>query len=97
MGFGGRVGRLGKPPPRSLGEQRIYTSLVDEHHYNTKNSTESELPSFASYLGVWLERNDRVFNRRESSVLTLMAKLKGKVSLWIAAGAKEMAGLATRV
>lgn len=46
---------------------------------------------------IWLERNSRVFNRRESLVPTVMAKLKSEVSLWMAAGAKESAGLTARV
>jgi hypothetical protein len=40
---------------------------------------------------VWLERNDRVFNRREALIPTIVAKIKSEISAWVAAGAKDLA------
>jgi hypothetical protein len=37
---------------------------------------------------IWLERNARVFNRVESSALTVFTKIKSETSTWILAGAK---------
>jgi hypothetical protein len=48
-------------------------------------------------MGDLLERNNRVFNRQESSVPSLMAKIKNEASAWIAVGAMGPAALTTRV
>jgi hypothetical protein len=40
---------------------------------------------------VWKERNDRVFNRRETAPASLLAKIKSEASAWMAAGAKDLA------
>jgi hypothetical protein len=42
---------------------------------------------------IWLESNAKIFNRRESSVPTIVGKIKNEVSAWIAAGAKGLATL----
>jgi hypothetical protein len=46
---------------------------------------------------IWLERNARIFNRAESSVLTIFAKVKSEASSWIVAGAKQLAALTAHV
>jgi hypothetical protein len=46
---------------------------------------------------IWLERNARVFNRVESSVPTVLAKIKSETLAWIVAGAKGLAALTARV
>jgi hypothetical protein len=46
---------------------------------------------------IWLERNARVFNRVESSVPTVLAKIKSETSAWIVARAKGLAALTARV
>jgi hypothetical protein len=52
MGFGGRMDWLGEPPPGPMGQQRICASLVNEHHYNTRDPMESDtFSSFAGDLG----------------------------------------------
>ena len=43
---------------------------------------------------LWNERNARIFNRKESSFISVMARLiKEDVSAWIAAGARPLAAL----
>lgn len=37
---------------------------------------------------IWKERNNRIFDRRESSVLSLVNIIKAEASLWVVAGAK---------
>jgi hypothetical protein len=44
---------------------------------------------------LWLERNARVFDRFESSVPTVVAKIKSEVTTQI--GAKGLAGLSVHV
>jgi hypothetical protein len=46
---------------------------------------------------IWLERNDRVFNQHQSSIPTIMAKIKSEALAWIAAGAKGFATLTARL
>jgi hypothetical protein len=43
------------------------------------------------------ERNDRVFNRKETSAPSTMARIKNKASTWIATGAKDLAVLLVRM
>jgi len=45
---------------------------------------------------IWKEQNDRIFNHHESSIPTIMAKIKNEASIWIAAGAKGLAALLVR-
>jgi hypothetical protein len=45
---------------------------------------------------IWKERNNRIFDRRGASVPSFVNRIKGEVSLWIAAGAKDLAGLLAR-
>ena len=46
---------------------------------------------------LWNERNARIFNRKESSFISVMARLiKEDVSAWIAAGARPLAALIVR-
>jgi hypothetical protein len=45
---------------------------------------------------IWKERNDRIFNHRESSVATTLAKIRSESSIWIVAGAKGLATLLVR-
>jgi hypothetical protein len=70
----------------------------------TNITTRSELPRDASRSltllvtwELWKECNAGTFDRRESSVPSLMAKIKGEVSLWILAGAKGLAQIVARV
>jgi hypothetical protein len=42
------------------------------------------------------ERNDKVFNRHEPSVLIVLAKIRSEALIWIAAGAKGLASLLAR-
>jgi hypothetical protein len=46
---------------------------------------------------IWKERNNRIFDRREASVPSFVNRIKAEASLWIAAGAKDLAGLLARV
>jgi hypothetical protein len=46
---------------------------------------------------LWLERNARVFDSFESSVPTVVAKIKSEVTTWIVAGAKGLAALSVHV
>jgi hypothetical protein len=46
---------------------------------------------------IWLERNARIFNRAESSVLTIFTNIKSEASSWIVPGAKQLAALTTHV
>jgi hypothetical protein len=46
---------------------------------------------------VWLGRNDRVFNHHESSIPSIVAKIKTEISAWVAAGARDLAILTTRM
>jgi hypothetical protein len=46
---------------------------------------------------IWLERNARVFDRFESSVPTIVSKIKSEVTTWIVAGAKGLADLSLHV
>nr|TKW03953.1 hypothetical protein SEVIR_7G077100v2 [Setaria viridis] len=46
---------------------------------------------------IWNERNSRIFHHQGSSAPSLMAKIKSSANLWIAAGAKSLAGLLARV
>jgi hypothetical protein len=46
---------------------------------------------------LWLERNARVFDRFESSVRTVVAKIKSEVTTWIVAGVKGLAALSVHV
>jgi hypothetical protein len=46
---------------------------------------------------VWLERNDRVFNRDESSIPSIVANIKSEISAWVAVGAKDLALLTARI
>jgi hypothetical protein len=45
---------------------------------------------------IWKERNNRIFDRRGASVPSFVNRINGEVSLWIAAGAKDLAGLLAR-
>jgi hypothetical protein len=45
---------------------------------------------------IWKERNDRVFNHYESSVATILAKIRSESSIWIVAGVKGLTTLLTR-
>jgi hypothetical protein len=45
---------------------------------------------------IWKERNNHICYRRESSVPSLVSKIKAEASLWIAAGAKDLALLLVR-
>jgi hypothetical protein len=40
---------------------------------------------------VWLERNARVFNHHESSIPSILAKIKSEISVWVAAGTRDLA------
>jgi hypothetical protein len=42
---------------------------------------------------IWKERNRRIFDRRESSVPSVVNRIKAKASLWITAGSKCLAAL----
>jgi hypothetical protein len=42
---------------------------------------------------IWLARNNKVFNCHESSILTILAKIKNEVSAWLVVGAKELVTL----
>jgi hypothetical protein len=44
-----------------------------------------------------IESNNRIFNRKESSVQTVMAKIKCESLTWIVAGAKGVAALTARM
>jgi hypothetical protein len=46
---------------------------------------------------IWLERNATIFNRAESSILTIFVKIKSEASSWIVAGAKQLAALTAHV
>jgi hypothetical protein len=46
---------------------------------------------------IWLERNDQVFNRHQSSIPTSMTKIKSEASTWIVAREKGLATLAARL
>jgi hypothetical protein len=46
---------------------------------------------------VWLERNARVFNHHESSIPSILAKIKSEISVWVAAGARDLAFLTARL
>ncbi|KAF8711217.1 hypothetical protein HU200_029233 [Digitaria exilis] len=45
---------------------------------------------------IWKERNGRVFQRRESSVPSLLGKIKNEVVAWRLAGAKHRGSLFLR-
>jgi hypothetical protein len=45
---------------------------------------------------IWKERNNRIFDRRGASVPSFVNRIKDEASLWIAAGAKDLAGLLAR-
>ena len=45
---------------------------------------------------IWKERNSRVFQRQESSVLSLFAKIKNEATAWAQAGASRFASLLMR-
>ena len=42
---------------------------------------------------VWKERNNRVFNRQETSATRLMEKIKAEAVIWATAGAKDIASV----
>jgi len=42
---------------------------------------------------VWKERNNRVFNRQETSATRLMEKIKAEAAIWATAGAKDIASV----
>jgi hypothetical protein len=42
---------------------------------------------------VWKERNNRVFNRKETPPTRLMEKIKAEAAFWAAAGAKNLASV----
>jgi hypothetical protein len=45
---------------------------------------------------VWKERNNRIFYRKESPVPSVVNKIKGECSIWIATGAKCLASFFVR-
>jgi hypothetical protein len=45
---------------------------------------------------IWKERNRRIFDHRESSVPSVVNRIKAEASLWIAAGSKCLAALLAR-
>ena len=45
---------------------------------------------------IWKERNSRVFQRQESSALSLFAKIKNKATAWTQAGASRFASFLMR-
>jgi hypothetical protein len=45
---------------------------------------------------IWKERNNRIFDRRGASVPSFVNRIRDEVSLWIAAGVKDLAGLLAR-
>lgn len=79
VGFGGRVDWPCEPPPGSMGKQQ---SVLQ---WWTNITTTPKIPRKATrslalliLWEIWLERNNRVFNRRESLFLTVMAKIKSE-------------------
>ena len=40
---------------------------------------------------IWNERNARIFNKKESSFLSVLGNIKSEVYAWIAAGARPIA------
>ena len=42
---------------------------------------------------VWKERNNRVFNRKETPPTRLMEKIKAEAVIWATAGAKDIASV----
>jgi hypothetical protein len=51
----------------------------------------------ASHGEIWKERNDRVFNRKETSAPSTVATIKNEAYTWIAVGAKYLAVLLLRM
>jgi len=45
---------------------------------------------------LWNERNARIFNRKESSFISVIGKIKEEVSAWIVAGARPLGALLLR-
>jgi len=45
---------------------------------------------------IWKERNSRVFKHHETSATALMSTIKQEARAWVAAGAKDLAGLVLR-
>jgi len=45
---------------------------------------------------LWNECNARIFNRKESSFISVIGKIKEEVSAWIAAGARPLGALLLR-
>jgi hypothetical protein len=45
---------------------------------------------------IWKERNNCIFDRKESSVPSIVNRIKAEAYLWVAAGAKDLAFLLVR-